>query len=75
MPDAVETLVILLKHARDTNIGDPELCSCGCGMPLEPALDGVPYKFSGKLVNSDCYFSIMAAIVDEDPAGIGIPRK
>lgn len=44
-----------------------KLCSCGCGRPLEPRIDGERQKIDGKEVNADCYFKSLGEVVENCP--------
>jgi hypothetical protein len=45
----------------------PKLCSCGCGEPLEPRVDGERHTIGGKEVNSDCYFNSFGDELEKFP--------
>jgi hypothetical protein len=51
-------------------------CSCGCGKPLEPRVDGQRHAMGGQYVNADCYFDSLGGILEEFPiGGIGLRRR
>lgn len=44
-----------------------KLCSCGCGQPLEPRVDGERPRIDGREVNPDCYFEAFGKEIEEYP--------
>ncbi len=53
---------------------EQKLCGCGCGEPLEPALDGGRHTIGGLEVNDDCYFEQFSAEIDRHPIGRPLRR-
>jgi hypothetical protein len=49
-----------------------KLCSCGCGEPLDPRVDGERQKIGGREVREDCYYASFGDWIDDHP--IGRPR-
>lgn len=52
-----------------------KVCSCGCGKPLDPRVDGERPTIGGKVVREGCYYDAMGDEIERRPiGGFGIRR-
>ena len=53
---------------RDAGLSFPKkMCSCGCGEPMEPRVDGQHLTVDGLEVNPDCYYGLLGEGIEEHP--------